>query len=134
MPSPDQLAEPTEQSKNLIAEFAKSCPPLPESLRFSEVARIKSAIDASKEQESKRLSDNPVAETKQARKDLDDVLQKIKASSRKSDERDNACHYLTNAIMWLGMDLKAQAEANPYPESYNAKSPVIEPTADGLKL
>ena len=43
--------------------------------------------------------------------------------------------------MWLGMDLKAINEenpspetANPYPQSYNPASPVIEPTADGLKL
>jgi len=43
--------------------------------------------------------------------------------------------------MWLGMDLKAINEespsdetANPYPQSYNPESPVIEPTADGLKL
>lgn len=77
---------------------------------------------------------NPIAETKQARKELDNILQSIKSSARKSDERNSVCHYLTNAIMWLGMDLKAQSEANPYPESYNAKSPVIAPTADGLKL
>lgn len=42
--------------------------------------------------------------------------------------------------MWLGMDLKAineespGASPSPYPESYNPESPVIEPTADGLKL
>ena len=28
----------------------------------------------------------------------------------------------------------SDATANPYPQSYNPESPVIEPTADGLKL
>lgn len=48
--------------------------------------------------------------------------------------------YLTEAVMWLGMDLKAYNEAhpgtspNPYPESKNPASDRIEPTADGLKL
>jgi hypothetical protein len=47
---------------------------------------------------------------------------------------------LVEAVMWLGMDLKAYNEANPgaspnpYPESKNPASARIEPTADGLKL
>jgi hypothetical protein len=93
---------------------------------------------------------NAVGETKQYRKDLDEVLQKLKISSnpknphphaRASRERSLAVTKLQEAIMWLGMDLKAINEespseetANPYPESYNPESPVIEPTADGLKL
>ena len=41
--------------------------------------------------------------------------------------------------MWLGMDLKAMREEglhteSPYPSSYDPLSPVIEPTADNLKL
>lgn len=74
-----------------------------------------------------------VRETKQARKDLDAILQSLKGG-RRSAERDWAEHYITNAVMWLGMDLKAQNEANPYPESKNPESPRIEPTADGLRL
>ncbi len=77
---------------------------------------------------------NPVAETKQFRKDLDAILQRIKTSNRKSRERSLAFTELQMVIMWLGMDLKEQNEANPYPESYNPASPKIEPTADGLKL
>ena len=92
------------------------------------------------------MSDNtvttPVAETKQYRKDLDDVLQRLKLSSiptgptpcRASRERSLAVTKIEEAIMWLGMDLKAQGTENPYPQSYNPESPVIEPTADGLKL
>lgn len=77
---------------------------------------------------------NPVAETKQLRKDLDEVLQQIKDSQRKSRERSITITKLQEAIMWLGMDLKDLGESNPYPESKNPQSPVIEKTADGLKL
>lgn len=41
---------------------------------------------------------------------------------------------ITEAIMWLGMDLKAQNTPNPYPHSKDPTSPIIDPTADGLKL
>jgi len=98
-----------------------------------------------------------ISQTKQFRKDLDEVLQRLKYASdtsnphamvpvRMSRERSLAITKIQEAIMWLGMDLKAQSEearaagedagdcANPYPESYNPNSQVIEPTADGLKL
>lgn len=90
-----------------------------------------------------------IGDTKQFRKDLDGVLQRLKISShptnphqyaRASRERSLAVTKIQEAIMWLGMDLKAindeapGASPNPYPQSYNPESPVIEPTADGLKL
>lgn len=100
-----------------------------------------------------------VADTKQYRKDLDGILQRIKRDAtvdlsctdstgqpakplgfRASRERSIAMTKIQEAIMWLGMDLKAMKEEgvsgceNPYPQSYNPESPVIEPTADGLKL
>lgn len=97
-----------------------------------------------------------IADTKQFRKDLDEVLQRLKtASEKKFQPRENDAPHITGrasrerslavtkiqeAIMWLGMDLKDINEAtpgaapNPYPESYNPASPKIEPTADGLKL
>jgi hypothetical protein len=98
-----------------------------------------------------------VSQTKQYRKDLDEVLQRLKLDSdttrevtclctvRGSRERSLAITKIQEAIMWLGMDLKAQSEealaaggesncANPYPESYNPDSQAIEPTADGLKM
>lgn len=88
------------------------------------------------------------ADTKQFRKDIDVVLQNLKWSSdtkrdrvspddhpRASRERSLAVTKLQEAIMWLGMDLKDIGETpNPYPHSYDPASPVIEPTADGLKL
>ncbi len=89
-----------------------------------------------------------VAQTKQHRKDLDEVLQRLKCDAaftytglrapdhpvRASRERSLAITKLEEAIMWLGMDLKAQNTPSPYPNSYNPASPVIDPTADGLKL
>jgi len=87
--------------------------------------------------------------TKHFRQKLDDTLQLLKgesdpkaphASARSSRERSIAITKIQEAIMWLGMDLKAineenpGASPNPYPASYDPSSPVIEPTADGLKL
>ena len=81
-----------------------------------------------------------VRNTKRFRADLDNTLQSLKGCERKSRERSIVVKKIQEAIMWLGMDLKAINEENPgsspnpYPESYNPDSPVIEPTADGLKL
>jgi len=77
---------------------------------------------------------DPASETKVAStvtgNDFKDV-----SGARPSRERSLAITKIQEAIMWLGMDLKAIGESpNPYPESYNPESPVIEPTADGLKL
>jgi hypothetical protein len=87
-----------------------------------------------------------VRNTKRFRADLDNTLQSLKESSdpkkdgRASRERSIAVTKIQEAIMWLGMDLKAINEENPgtspnpYPESYNPASPVIEATADGLTM
>jgi len=70
---------------------------------------------------------------KMLRKNLDAELQRLKALDS-SDERDLAMVRLKECIMWLGMDLKRLGGPNPYPESYNPDSPVVEQTADGLEL
>lgn len=89
-----------------------------------------------------------VSQTKQFRVDLDATLQKLKLASnegrpsqgfpeietRISGERSIAITKIQEAIMWLGMDLKALNEPNPYPNSYKPENQVIEQTADGLKL
>lgn len=96
------------------------------------------------------MNPTAISQTKDWRRQLDGILQSIKSDShptaphewaRSSRERSIAVTKLQEAIMWLGMDLKAINEespsdetANPYPQSYNPESPVIEPTADGLKL
>lgn len=41
---------------------------------------------------------------------------------------------LESCIMRQGMALKYIGTPNPYPESKNPESSVVEPTADGLKL
>jgi hypothetical protein len=51
-----------------------------------------------------------------------------------TQERSLAIIKVQEAIMWLEMDLKRIGTPNPYPESYEATSAVIEPTADGLKM
>lgn len=96
-----------------------------------------------------------VAQTKRWRRDLDAILQEMKpysgllssdipcAAITTLDEleaRREAQHRLIEAIMWCGMIMKALNASqpgtapNPYPESYNPASPVVEPVADGLKL
>lgn len=74
-----------------------------------------------------------VVENKQLRKDIDDIIQRIKGlpSSR---ERSLSITKLQEGVMWLGMDLKRLNEPNPYPNSKDASNDIIEPTADGLKL
>jgi hypothetical protein len=94
-------------------------------------------------------TEQQISDTKQLRKNLDEQLQSLKTMStlqpennrrRSSRERSIAATKIQEAIMWLGMDLKAineefpGASPNPYPQSFNPDSPVIEPTADGLKL
>lgn len=81
-----------------------------------------------------------IVETKQARVDLDAVLQRLKETQGVTSdlaEMEAICYAkirLVESIMWLGMRLKALAAPNPYPNSYNPSNTVVEPTADGLKL
>ena len=92
-----------------------------------------------------------VAQTKAFRKELDEVLQRLKVANIPNEgkphvaypsrEKALAITKLQESIMWLGMDLKGMREAgitegtaNPYPESYNPNSGTVEATADGLKL
>ena len=70
---------------------------------------------------------------KQLRKDIDDIIQRVKSSSP-SRERSLALTKLQEACMWLGMDLKRLGEENPYPTSKDPCDPTIHPTADGLKM
>ena len=78
---------------------------------------------------------NPITETKQLRKDIDDNIQRLKNSERTSRERSISITKLQEAVMWLGMDLKAMNEPNPYPSSKDPSTgDKIEPTADNLKL
>ncbi len=76
-----------------------------------------------------------IRESKSFRVELDATLQKLKAAGRTSRERCLAVTKIQEAIMWLGMDLKALNDGvSCYAEGYNPDSPVVEPTADGLKM
>jgi len=95
-----------------------------------------------------------IAQTKTLRQDLDRTLTNLRCWSmpeypgprapdavvRKSLPRTHAIMRIQEAIMWLGMDLKAindenpGAAPNPYPQSYDPTSSVIAPVSEGLKL
>ena len=70
---------------------------------------------------------------KQLRKDIDDVIQRVR-TLESCRETSLVITKLQEAVMWLGMDLKRLNQPDPYPESKNPNSMRIEPTADGLKL
>lgn len=74
-----------------------------------------------------------VAATKAQRRDIDAIIQRVKQWPP-TRERSLAITKLQEGVMWLGMDLKRQGEANPYPHSKDPSSPVIDATADGLRL
>lgn len=74
-----------------------------------------------------------VLNTKQLRKDIDEVIQRVKALNQ-SRETSLAITKLQESVMWLGMNLKRLGELDPYPESRNPESQEIAPTADGLKF
>ena len=91
---------------------------------------------------------------KELRRDIDVIIQRLKDASglknggyisppdewRASRERSIVVTKLQEAVMWLGMDLKAindenpGAIENPYPNSKDPSNTKIDATADGLKL
>lgn len=87
---------------------------------------------------------------KELRRDIDAIIQRLKEASysptvdgrqngRSSRERNLAITKLQEAVMWLGMDLKAINDEsggaeNPYPNSKDPSNTKIDQTADGLKL
>lgn len=71
---------------------------------------------------------------KQLRKDIDDIIQRMKALEP-CREVSLSVTKLQEAVMWLGMDLKRLNQPNPYPGSKDPSTGTrIEPTADGLKF
>ena len=75
-----------------------------------------------------------IPKVKQLRKDIDDVIQRVKALDD-CREVSICITKLQEAVMWLGMDLKRIGDINPY---LNSKDPStgtkIDPTADNLKF
>lgn len=98
---------------------------------------MNSIIESEKQMEiTKEIKEfNPIMENKILRQTGDHLIQVIKSSPRQSAERTLAIRKFQEGVMWLGMDLKALNEPNPYPSSKDPSTGnVIEPTADGLKL
>ena len=85
------------------------------------------------EETEQQIRDREVVATKELRKSIDAELQKVKALTP-SRERSLTVTKLQEAIMWLGMDLKARHEPNPYPNSKDPSNAVVDKTADGLTL
>ena len=75
-----------------------------------------------------------IPKVKQLRKDIDDVIQRVKALD--SCREVSICiTKLQEAVMWLGMDLKRIGDINPYPNSQDTSTGTkIGPTADNLKF
>ena len=75
-----------------------------------------------------------IPKVKQLRKDIDDVIQRVKALDG-CREISICITKLQEAVMWLGMDLKRIGDINPYPNSKDPSTGTkIEPTADNLKF
>ena len=75
-----------------------------------------------------------IPKVKQLRKDIDDVIQRVKALDN-CREVSICITKLQEAIMWLGMDLKRIGDINPYPSSKDPSTGnKIDPTADNLKF
>ena len=75
-----------------------------------------------------------IPKVKQLRKDIDDVIQRVKALDG-CREVSICITKLQEAVMWLGMDLKRIGNVNPYPNSKDPSTGTkIEPTADNLKF
>lgn len=80
------------------------------------------------------MNEEQIKMVKEWRRDLDATLQAIKGADHNSREVSLTITKIQEGIMWLGMELKRLGTPNPYPQSYNPESTVVEPTADGLKL
>ena len=75
-----------------------------------------------------------IPKIKQLRKDIDDVIQRVKSLDG-CREVSICITKLQEAVMWLGMDLKRIGDINPYPNSKDPSTGTkIEPTADNLKF
>lgn len=69
-----------------------------------------------------------ITQDKQFRKQLDESLQQLKNSPRRSPEREESIKNLKLAIMWLGMDLKELGTPTPYPNSYDPSNTKVDPS------
>lgn len=99
------------------------------------------------------MNENHIILDKELRRDIDAIIQRLRddikpvptgvlgeqPEGRSSRERSLSLTKLQEAVMWLGMDLKAINDEsggaeNPYPNSKDPSNTKIDATADGLKL
>lgn len=90
-------------------------------------------FDFTKDMTPEQSIEQQVLASKQLRRGLDEQLQLLKKLPG-SREVSLSITKVQESIMWLGMNLKRLNEPNPYPQSYNPESTIVEKTADGLKL
>ena len=76
---------------------------------------------------------NNITNTKNARIQLDNVLSGVRELNP-SREVSIVVTKIQEAIMWLGMNLKALGTPDPYPNSRDVTNTIVDKTADGLKL
>ena len=75
-----------------------------------------------------------IPKVKQLRKDIDDVIQRVKALDN-CREVSICITKLQEAVMWLGMDLKRIGATNPYPNSKDPSTGTkLNLTANNLKF
>jgi len=77
--------------------------------------------------------DAAIVETKQLRRDIDSILQRVRELPQ-NRETALAITKAQETVMWLGMNLKALGEANPYPNSRDTSNTIVDKTADGMKM
>jgi len=78
-------------------------------------------------------SEDQIIQTKQLRKDIDDVIQGIRALPL-GKESALALTKCQEGLMWLGMNLKQLGNPNPYPNSRDTSNTTVDPTSEGLKI
>lgn len=89
-------------------------------------------------EQNKNLIELDIIANKELRRDIDVQIQKVK-QLKASHETSLGVIKLQEAVMWLGMNLKRIGEetgvgVNPYPNSKDPSTTIIDKTADGLKL
>lgn len=71
-----------------------------------------------------------IKKVKQTRVDIDKIIKSIQLEYPISKENEIAVIKLTEARMWLGMELARLGSETPYPQGLNPNNDIVEPTAD----
>lgn len=128
----EYLDAKVKDANNELATIKEST----QSLIETAVEKIAVLADEKRKKDMQEIWDADVKTVKELRVELDGSLQKLKkyADESLNEECEVSILKIKEAIMWLGMELKALGAQNPYPNSYNPDSTEIEHTADGMKM